>query len=207
MQRYKPLKMTTGTENSNLLAEFEEAFKETMSTLTQEDTMFDRSPETLQHELENKVLRFTEIARQLETFFSQKRFLLYSHKPEMILKEDSDEMKRELLRKDELIKKHYEKLGDWQALLQDMQGATSTNSSSSGSTTTVNTGSASAISGSSPRVGGGSVGVTPGMNIPTPSESAGGQPSGFVPGNNYRTNLTGTSMQTPLAYLDSMARK
>merc|ERR1712061_716117 len=113
--------------------------------------MFDRSPETLQHELEGKVLRFTELARQLETFFSQKRFLLYSHKPELILKEDSDEMKRELLRKDELTKKHYEKLGDWQSLLQDMQGATSTNLSTSGSTTTVNTGSASAISGSSPR--------------------------------------------------------
>ena len=68
--------MTSGAENSNLLAEFEEAFKETMSTLTQEDTMFDRSPETLQHELENKVLRFTEIARQLETFFSQKRYVI-----------------------------------------------------------------------------------------------------------------------------------
>jgi len=198
--------MTSGTENSNLLAEFEEAFKETMSTLTQEDTMFDRSPETLQHELENKVLRFTDIARQLETFFSQKRFLLYSHKPEMILKEDSDEMKRELLRKDELIKKHYEKLGDWQALLQDMQGATSTNSSSSVNTSSVNTGPAGAIVGSSPRFGG-TVGVTPGMNIPTQGDSAGGQPSGFVPGNNYRTNLPGSSMQTPLAYLDSMTRK
>ena len=69
--------MTSGAENSNLLAEFEEAFKETMSTLTQEDTMFDRSPETLQHELENKVLRFTEIARQLETFFSQKRYVIW----------------------------------------------------------------------------------------------------------------------------------
>ena len=51
--------LTSRAENSNLLAEFEEAFKETMSTLTQEDTMFDRSPETLQHELENKVLLFT----------------------------------------------------------------------------------------------------------------------------------------------------
>ena len=65
--------MASGGENSNLLAEFEEAFKETMSTLTQEDSMFDRSTETLQHELEGKVLKFTELARQLETFFSQKR--------------------------------------------------------------------------------------------------------------------------------------
>ena len=66
--------MASGSENANLLAEFEEAFKESMSTLTQEDSMFDRSPETLQHELEGKVLRFTELARQLETFFSQKRY-------------------------------------------------------------------------------------------------------------------------------------
>lgn len=198
--------MASGSENSNLLAEFEEAFKETMSTLTQEDTMFDRSPETLQHELENKVLRFTELARQLETFFSQKRFLLYSHKPEMILKEDSDEMKRELLRKDELIKKHYEKLGDWQSLLQDMQGS-STSASNSGSSSGSTTASATTIVGPTGRVSGGPVGVTPGMNIPAPSDGPGGQPAGFVPGNNYRTNIPGSSMQTPLAYLDSMTRK
>ena len=125
----------------------------------------------------------------------------------MILKEDSDEMKRELLRKDELIKKHYEKLGDWQALLQDMQGASSTNLSSTGNTNSVNTGNTSSITGSATRVGGGNVGVTPGMSIPNQNEKSGGQPSGFVPGNNYRTNLPGSSMQTPLAYLDSMTRK
>ena len=125
----------------------------------------------------------------------------------MILKEDSDEMKRELLRKDELIKKHYEKLGDWQALLQDMQGASSTNLSSTGNTNSVNTGNTSSITGSATRVGGGIVGVTPGMSIPNQNENSGGQPSGFVPGNNYRTNLPGSSMQTPLAYLDSMTRK
>ena len=125
----------------------------------------------------------------------------------MILKEDSDEMKRELLRKDELIKKHYEKLGDWQSLLQDMQGASSTNLSTSGNTNIANSGPSNASVGSSSRVSGVSAGVAPGMNIPTQSEGTGGQPSGFVPGNNYRTNLSGSSMQTPLAYLDSMTRK
>ena len=80
------------------------------------------------------------------------------------------EMKRELLRKDELIKKHYEKLGDWQALLQDMQGASSTNLSSTGNTNNVNTGNTSAITGSSSRVGG-NVGVTPGMSIPNQNEN------------------------------------
>ena len=57
----------------------------------------------------------------------------------MILKEDSDEMKRELLRKDELIKKHYEKLGDWQALLQDMQGSNTSASNSGSTAATANT--------------------------------------------------------------------
>ena len=127
---------------------------------------------------------------------------MYSHKPEMILKEDSDEMKRELLRKDELIKKHYEKLGDWQALLQDMQGSNTSASNSGSTAATANT-----IVGNTSRVGGGPVGVAPGMNIPAPSDGPGGQPAGFVPGNNYRTNIPGSSMQTPLAYLDSMTRK
>ena len=45
-----------------------------------------------------------DIARQLETFFLQKRFLIYNHKPEMILKEDTGELKAELVRKDELIR-------------------------------------------------------------------------------------------------------
>ena len=125
----------------------------------------------------------------------------------MILKEDSDEMKRELLRKDELIKKHYEKLGDWQALLQDMQGSSSTSASNSGSSIISTSAPASTIAGTNTRVSGVPVGVTPGMNIPTPSDGPGGQPAGFVPGNNYRTNIPGSSMQTPLAYLDSMTRK
>ena len=65
------------------------------------------------------------MARQLETFFLQKRFLIYNHKPEMILKEDTGELKAELVRKDELIRKHYEKLGKWKEMLADAQQVTS----------------------------------------------------------------------------------
>ena len=140
----------------------------------------------------------------------------------MILKEESEEMKREILRKDELIKRHYEKLGDWQALLQDMQ---STPGSSSNSSTTPNSSNSASApvgsSGAAVTAGGGRVllvpgsvpvGVSPGMNtIPQPASGDGGpsgQPTGFVPGNNYRTNIPGSpGMQGPLAYLDSMARK
>ena len=65
--------------------------------------------------------RFTDLARQIETFFIQKRFLVYAHKPELILREDSSELRAELQRKDELIRRHYEKMAHWQALLQDMK--------------------------------------------------------------------------------------
>ena len=39
----------------------------------------------------------------------------------MILKEDTGELKAELVRKDELIRKHYEKLGKWKEMLADAQ--------------------------------------------------------------------------------------
>merc|ERR1712227_412380 len=63
----------------------------------------------------------TDVARQLETFFLQKRFMIYNHKPEMILKEDTGEIKVELGRKDELVRKHYEKLGKWKEMLAEAQ--------------------------------------------------------------------------------------
>ena len=43
----------------------------------------------------------------------------------MILKEDTGELKAELVRKDELIRKHYEKLGKWKEMLADAQQVTS----------------------------------------------------------------------------------
>ena len=39
---------------------------------------------------------FVSLARQVETFFLQKRLLIHNHKPEMILREDSLELKQEL---------------------------------------------------------------------------------------------------------------
>ena len=62
--------------------------------------------------------KFMDLARQLETYFNQKRQLIHAHKPELILKEDSLELRQEIAKKDELIKKHYDKLNTWQALLK-----------------------------------------------------------------------------------------
>uniref|UniRef100_T1IIE0 Mediator of RNA polymerase II transcription subunit 28 n=2 Tax=Strigamia maritima TaxID=126957 RepID=T1IIE0_STRMM len=62
------------------------------------------------------------MARHMECFFLQKRLLLSAQKPEQILREDINELKLELTRKEQLIQKHYEKIQYWQGLLSDLQG-------------------------------------------------------------------------------------
>lgn len=64
--------------------------------------------------------RFIDSARQVEAFFLQKRFLLSALKPELIVKEDVTDLKVEIVRKEELIRKHYEKILVWQNLLAEM---------------------------------------------------------------------------------------
>jgi len=111
----------SGPNTNTLLSQFELAYAETMSTLTQEDTMHDRSPDTIKSEIDTKITKFTDLARQMETFFLQKQFLLYAHKPELHLKDESTELRQEIQRKDELIRKHNERLAQWLKMLQDLQ--------------------------------------------------------------------------------------
>lgn len=66
-------------------------------------------------------MKFIDLARQMEAFFLQKRFLLSALKPELILKEENGDLKNEITRKEELIRKHYEKIDEWKGLLQDQQ--------------------------------------------------------------------------------------
>merc|ERR1712025_856982 len=40
---------------------------------------------------------------------------------------DTAELKAELVKKDDLIKRHYEKLGQWKTMLSDVQGQSSSN--------------------------------------------------------------------------------
>lgn len=110
-----------GGSANNLLSQFERAYAETMATMTQEDTMCDKSPEVLKSEIDTKVTKFTDLARQMETFFLQKQFILYAHKPELHLKDESTDLRQEIARKDELIRKHNDKLDQWLKMLQDLQ--------------------------------------------------------------------------------------
>lgn len=71
-------------------------------------------------EVEQTTMKFIDLARQMETFFLQKRFLLSSSKPELLLKEENVDLRHEITRKDDLIKKHLQKIGKWKEYLADI---------------------------------------------------------------------------------------
>jgi len=77
----------------------------------------------LRTDAEQNVSKFIEVAKQLETFFLQRRLQLSVIKPDQLVKEDSSELKLEITRKDELIKKHYEKINVWLSMLADLPSA------------------------------------------------------------------------------------
>lgn len=181
---------------NNLLSQFEKAYAETMATLAQEDTMYDKSPETVKAELEAKITKFTDLARQMETFFLQKQFLLYAHKPELHLKDESTELRQEITRKDELIKKHNERLSHWLKMLQDLQQQQ--RSAVGPSVATLATPSPSTAP-STP----GSVPSSTGPKLPSNQgfPSPGGPPSGRVPGSPAGPSAT-MSGAGPLQFLE-----
>lgn len=115
--------MTTPTNgNGNLVDEFEEAFQHCLNVLTKEEAVPTVDKDEAKVEVDQTTMRFIDLARQMEAFFLQKRFLLSALKPEITVKEDITELRLELARKDELLKRHYDKIALWQNLLADLQG-------------------------------------------------------------------------------------
>ncbi|KAK3910569.1 Mediator of RNA polymerase II transcription subunit 28 [Frankliniella fusca] len=113
----------TTNENGNLVDEFEEAFQACLNVLTRDDALAHMEKDEVRAEVDQTISRVIDLARQTEGYFLQKRFLLSALKPELIVKEDISDLKGELARKDELIKKHYEKINQWQNLLMDLRSA------------------------------------------------------------------------------------
>lgn len=103
-------------------------------------------------DVDHTILKFIDLARQLEAFFLQKRFLLSALKPESVVKEDINDLRAELNRKDELIKRHYDKISAWQTLLADLQVQSWAKSPAQGSSGTPLGGAPLGPSNSSPNI-------------------------------------------------------
>lgn len=93
-----------------------------LNVLTKEEAVPSTDKDEIRAEVDQTTLRFIDLARQMEAFFLQKRFLLSALKPELVVKEDIAELRMELVRKEELLKRHYDKIAVWQNLLADLQG-------------------------------------------------------------------------------------
>lgn len=93
-------------------------FQHCLHVLTKQDR---QRPEddVLKLEVEQTTMNFINLARQFDVFFMQRRFLFSTLKPELMLAEENNDLKNELARKDELIKRHSEKIEQWKKLLNE----------------------------------------------------------------------------------------
>ncbi|KAF0304416.1 Mediator of RNA polymerase II transcription subunit 28 [Amphibalanus amphitrite] len=89
--------------------------------LIKEDNFNTQDREDIRSHAEASVLQFMDCARQVDQSFLQKRLLLSAHRPDWIIKEDTLDLKAELARKDELIKKTQDKIAFWKSTLAEVQ--------------------------------------------------------------------------------------
>lgn len=107
--------------------------------LTKEEAVPTTDKDEIKVEVEHTMHRFIDMARQMEAYFLQKRFLLSALKPEINIKEDVNDLRIELVRKEELIKRHYEKIAVWQNLLADLHSYAKSPAQAGNDTTTPDT--------------------------------------------------------------------
>jgi mediator of RNA polymerase II transcription subunit 28 len=105
------------TGSSNLIDKFEISFMDCIQSLTKEESPSGVDKDEVKVEVENTIANFIDLARQMECFFLQKRFQLSVLKPELLLKEENIDLRHEIARKDELLKKHTTKIANWKEFL------------------------------------------------------------------------------------------
>lgn len=62
-------------------------FQSCLTVLTKEEALPTMEKDEIRVEVDHTILRFIDLARQMEAFFLQKRFLLSALKPELVVKE------------------------------------------------------------------------------------------------------------------------
>lgn len=60
--------------------------------------------------IEQSVLKFIDAGRAIEAFFLQRRLMFATQKPEQVIMEEIGDLDNEIKRKEEVIRKFYEKL-------------------------------------------------------------------------------------------------
>ncbi|ODN01655.1 Mediator of RNA polymerase II transcription subunit 28 [Orchesella cincta] len=114
---------SNGFVHSNPVDKLEGAFMSCLAAITKEDTLTNVDKDEIRVDVEQGLLNFVDQARSMEGYFLKKRLEIAAQKPELIIKDDASELRFEMVRKDELLKKNYEKINVWQSILADLQSA------------------------------------------------------------------------------------
>lgn len=112
---------TASNVNGNLMDEFEEAFQNCLLSLTKLEANTGTNKEEVELEVQKTTNRFIDVARQMEAFFLQKRFLVSTLKPDQLIKDENQDLRIEISRKEALLNKHYSRLEEWKSCLSDIQ--------------------------------------------------------------------------------------
>ncbi|XP_054765903.2 mediator of RNA polymerase II transcription subunit 28-like [Lytechinus pictus] len=105
----------------HLIDELEAAFKACLSSLIAQENVHVSDQMELKTSVDQSMQRFQELAKETENFFLQRQMLMATTKPESIIKEEIDELKTELNRKNALLQKQQTKVNNWLGILQSVE--------------------------------------------------------------------------------------
>lgn len=111
--------MNNNSNSANPIKEFEDAFATCVGLLANTNCQQSNEGDELKLSVEQCAQKFLDKARELETFFVQKRYQITSQRPEQMVYEDLSDIKMEIARKDQLIERFNEKINHWQNILSD----------------------------------------------------------------------------------------
>lgn len=111
--------MNNNSNSANPLKEFENAFETCVGLLANSNCQQSAEGDELKLSVEQCAQKFLDKARELETFFVQKRYQLSSQRPEQNVFEELSDIKQEIARKDQLIERFNDKINHWQNILSD----------------------------------------------------------------------------------------
>ncbi|XP_071946938.1 mediator of RNA polymerase II transcription subunit 28-like [Antedon mediterranea] len=113
--------MAAGGGEKNLAEEMENAFTGCLSNLTNQEHFNIVDYMEVKTGVEQAVQKFLDVAKEMETFFLQKRLLLSNSHPNQLVREECDDLQVELRRKDVLIQKQMRRLQHWQGVFQSCE--------------------------------------------------------------------------------------
>lgn len=111
--------MNANSSSANPIKEFEDTFDACVGLLANSNCQQSNEGDEMKLSVEQCAQKFLDKARELEAFFMQKRYQISSQRPEQMTIEDLNEIKNEILRKDQLIERFNEKINYWQNILSD----------------------------------------------------------------------------------------